>query len=201
MKFQSAIALCLGILMSFGSLFAAAVPGKSAPAFTLKDVDGGQHSLQDFSGKWVVLEWVNFDCPFVKKHYRSGNMPKLQSQWKEKGVVWLAINSSAKDKQGYFETADLKKRIAGEKADPSAYLLDTDGKVGKLYGAKTTPHLFVIDPEGKLVYAGAIDDKPSTDPEDIASARNYLNSALQDAMDGKAVEPAATKPYGCSVKY
>ena len=190
-----------GILLLPASPWAAAKPGQAAPAFALKDTGGVEHTLKACAGKWVVLEWVNYDCPFVKKHYHSGHMPKLQKQWKDKGVTWFSVNSSASGKQGYFEPADLRRRMEERKADPTAYLLDTDGKVGKLYGAKTTPHMFVIDTTGKVVYAGAIDDKPSTDVEDVPGAKNYLSAALEAAMAGKPVDPAATAPYGCSVKY
>ncbi len=189
-------------LMTFPTAADAAVkPGDTAPAFTLKDSEGATHSLKDHAGKWVVLEWVNYDCPFVRKHYRSGNMPALQEEWRGKGVVWYAVNSSAAGKQGHFESGDLKARIASEKSAATAYLLDTDGKVGKAYGAQTTPHMFVIDPKGKVVYAGAIDDRPTTKLEDVEGATNYASAALNAAMAGKRVVPAATKAYGCAVKY
>lgn len=176
-------------------------PGATAPGFTLNDATGKAHSLSDYKGKWVVLEWVNYDCPFVKKHYGSGNMQKLQAAAKAKGAVWLSINSSAPGKQGHFEGAALNKRIADAKAVPAAYLVDPDGKVGKAYSAKTTPQMFIINPEGTVVYAGAIDDKPSTDKEDVATAKNYVTVALDAAMAGKAVETASTQSYGCGVKY
>ncbi|MDB5105182.1 MAG: Peroxiredoxin [Fibrobacteres bacterium] len=176
-------------------------PGASAPDFTLPDAAGKNHSLSQYRGKWVVLEWVNYDCPFVKKHYGSGNMQKLQKASRDKGAVWLSINSSAPGKQGHFEGAELAKRMAEGKAQPDAYLLDPDGKVGMEYKAKTTPTMFVINPEGKVVYAGAIDDKASTDQEDIATAKNYVQAALDAGMAGKTVETASTQSYGCGVKY
>ena len=176
-------------------------PGAQAPEFTLPDAFGKTRSLADYKGKWVVLEWVNYDCPFVKKHYGSGNMQKLQAAAKAKGAVWLSINSSAPGKQGHFEGAALTKRIADQKASPEAYLQDPEGKVGKLYNAKTTPTMFIINPEGTVVYAGAIDDKPSTDKEDVATAKNYVQTALDAAMAGKPIETAATQSYGCGVKY
>lgn len=176
-------------------------PGDAAPDFTLPDVEGIPHTLSDHAGSWVVLEWINFDCPFVQKHYRSGNMPALQKKWRDQGVVWYAINSSAKGKQGHFETAELKERIAAEKAAPTAYLLDTNGKTGRAYGAQVTPHMYVIDPEGALVYVGAIDDKATTKLADVKTARNHVEAALTAAMAGKPVSPVATKAYGCSVKY
>jgi peroxiredoxin len=179
----------------------AARPGAVAPDFTLPDASGKSHALADYRGKWVVLEWVNYDCPFVKKHYGSGNMQKLQRAARDKGVVWLSINSSAPGKQGHFEGDALAQRMAAVKAVPAAYLQDPEGKAGRLYKAKTTPTMFVINPEGKVMYAGAIDDKPSTDQEDIAKAKNYVQTALDAAMSGKPVEPASTTSYGCGVKY
>jgi hypothetical protein len=149
----------------------------------------------------VVLEWVNYDCPFVKKHYGSGNLPKLQKAYTGKGVVWLTINSSAPGKQGNFTSAEIESRSKAAGAAFSAYLLDSDGTVGRAYGAKTTPHMYVIDPAGKLVYAGGIDDKPSTDVADIASAKNFVSAALDEGMAGKAISVATSTPYGCSVKY
>jgi peroxiredoxin len=178
-----------------------AKPGSLAPEFTLSDSKGNKHSLSSFKGKWVVLEWVNYDCPFVKKHYGSGNMQKLQKVAQDKGVVWLSINSSAPGKQGNFEGTELAKRITDSKAMPTAYLLDSDGLVGKEYKAKTTPSMFVINPEGRVVYAGAIDDRPSVDPEDIAGSKNYVQAALDAGMAGKAIETASTQSYGCGVKY
>lgn len=180
---------------------AAPRPGSPAPDFTLKDVAGKSHTLSAYQGKWVVLEWVNYDCPFVRKHYGSGNMQKVQKAARAKGAVWLSVNSSATGKQGYFEGAALAKRIADEKADVDGYLIDSDGKVGRMYKAKTTPHMFVVNPEGVVVYAGAIDDRPSTDKADVDGARNYVQAALEAGMAGKAVETASTPPYGCSVKY
>lgn len=180
---------------------AAVKPGDAAPAFTLTDAHGATHSLKEHAGQWVVLEWVNFDCPFVRKHYRSGNMPALQEKWTKDGVVWYSINSSAEGKQGHFESDALRARIASEKAAPTAYLRDIDGTVGRAYGAQTTPHMFVIDPDGAVVYAGAIDDKPTTRLEDVKTATNYLGAALVAARSGKPVKPAATKAYGCAVKY
>ncbi|HLU69655.1 MAG TPA: redoxin domain-containing protein [Fibrobacteria bacterium] len=182
-------------------LHAAAKPGEAAPAFTLVDATGQRHALKDHAGTWVVLEWVNFDCPFVRKQYRSGNMPALQRKWRDKGVVWYAVNSSAPGKQGHFEGDALTARIAEEKSAASAYLLDPHGRTGRAYGAKTTPHMFVIDPQGKVVYAGAIDDKPTTRLEDVPGARNYVDEALTLAMAGKAVKTPATGAYGCTVKY
>lgn len=180
---------------------AAVNTGETAPDFTLTDTNGKTHALSDFKGKFVVLEWLNHDCPFVQKHYDSGNMQGLQKEFTAKDVVWLSINSSAEGKEGNYP-ADKANELTKEKnAAPSAVLLDSDGKVGKLYGAKTTPHMFVISPQGLLIYQGAIDDKPSADPADIASSKNYVKTALDEAMAGQAVSESTTKSYGCSVKY
>lgn len=178
-----------------------AVVGQPAPAFTLTGTDGKPHALADYAGKYVVLEWINHDCPFVKKHYGSGNMQKLQKKYTEQGVVWLSINSSAPGKQGNYPPEQANALTAEKKAAPTALLLDPEGTVGKAYGAKTTPHMYVIDPEGKLVYAGGIDDKPSTDAADIAGARNHVDQALSQALAGQPITVASSTPYGCSVKY
>jgi peroxiredoxin len=175
--------------------------GKPAPDFTLQDISGKKHELSDYKGKYVVLEWVNFGCPFVKKHYRSENMQKLQKEFSEKGVVWLSICSSAPGKQGNETPDAAKKGISQFGWAASAYLEDEDGKVGKLYNAKTTPEMFVVDPKGTLIYAGAIDDKPTPDPSTVEGSNNYVKAALSEATAGKSVSVPSTKPYGCSVKY
>ena len=172
-----------------------------APAFTLEDSEGNSHSLSDYRGKYLVLEWVNFDCPFVRKHYDSGNMQELQSTYRDREVIWLSVCSSAPGKQGYFEGEELNERLAEEKSLPTAYLVDAEGTVGQAYGAKTTPHIFIIDPEGILIYAGGIDDRPSTDTDDIAGATNYVKTTLDAALAGEPVEVKTSRPYGCSVKY
>lgn len=195
------LTLLLASFVSIALASPAAVPGKPAPAFTLTDAEGKPVSLSDFAGKTVVLEWVNFDCPFVRKHYGSGNMQSIQRDAKGREVVWLSIASSAKGKQGWFEAEALRKRLDDEKWAGAHYLVDADGMVGKAYGARTTPHMYVVSPDGKVAYAGAIDDKPSTSPEDIAGSENFVRSALADIDAKKPVEPAATQPYGCSVKY
>ncbi len=175
--------------------------GKKAPSFSLTDVDGKKHNLKDYRGKHVVLEWTNYDCPFVKKHYNSGNMQSLQKKYMAMDVVWLSINSSAPGKQGNFTPDEIRKRSGDHKASFTAYLLDQNGKVGKKYGAKTTPHMFVIDPKGTLIYKGGIDDIKSTNPADIKEATNYVAAALDAALAGKAVAVSSSKPYGCGVKY
>jgi alkyl hydroperoxide reductase subunit AhpC len=175
--------------------------GSPAPAFTLTDTRGKQHNLADFKGKYVVLEWVNFGCPFVKKHYGSGNMQATQKKAVDKGVVWLSVCSSAEGKQGHMAAAEWNEEIAGRKLASTAVLIDESGAVGKTYGAKTTPHMYIVNPDGILVYKGAIDDKPSTNQDDIPGARNYVLAALDESMAGKPVSTASTQSYGCSVKY
>ncbi len=179
----------------------ALTPGSQAPDFKGTDSNGQSHSLSQYRGKYVVLEWANRGCPYDQKHYRSGNMESLQRDWTGKGVVWLSVISSAPGEQGSVTPAEENQYLKTMKAAPTAALLDPDGTIGHLYQAKTTPHIFVIDPQGKLIYQGAIDDKPTTDLADIRTARNYLNDALNAAMAGKPVPVASTRPYGCSVKY
>ncbi len=181
---------------------AAVDTGAPAPAFAgLRDINGKTHSLADYKGKTVVLEWVNYDCPFVKKHYGSGNMQDLQRKYTAKGIVWLSVNSSAPGKEGSYSIADWKKKSAERKVAANAILLDPDGAVGKAYGAKTTPHMYIIDAAGVLQYQGAIDSTPSKDASDIKTSQNYVSSALDELAAGKAVSTKETKAYGCSVKY
>ncbi|HEY9680343.1 MAG TPA: thioredoxin family protein [Oculatellaceae cyanobacterium] len=175
--------------------------GKKAPDFSLPDADGTKHSLADYKGKFVVLEWVNFGCPFVRKHYDSKNMQKLQSEYTGKGVVWLTICSSAKGKQGHLENDAIKKQLEKEGWKGTAYLIDESGAVGHEYGATATPNMFIMDKSHQLVYAGAIDDIKSTDVEDVAKAHNYVKATLDEVMTGKKIAAASNKPYGCSVKY
>ena len=182
-------------------IHAAPAVGSDAPDFKLTDVEGKTHTLSEHKGKYVVLEWTNPGCPFVQKHYGSGNMQKLQTEFTKKDVVWLSIDSSAQGKEGYLTADEGKAWLKETNAQPSALLLDADGKVGKLYGAKATPHIFIINPEGKLLYAGAIDSIPSADKADIAKATNYVQTGLDEAMAGKALTTTSTKAYGCSVKY
>ena len=180
---------------------AAPVVGKPAPNFRLNDANGRVVQLSDFKGKPVVLEWNNPGCPFVKKHYGSGNMQKTQAAAKAAGAVWLSINSGAPGEQGHMNGAEAKAFVASAKAQPTAYLLDPKGVVGKGYDAKTTPHMYVIDAKGTLVYAGGIDDKPTANPADIQGARNHVLAALSELKAGKAVSVASSRPYGCNVKY
>lgn len=175
--------------------------GKPAPGFNLPDSNANQQSLADYRGSFVVLEWTNHDCPFVRKHYGTGNMQKLQKDATSSGVVWFSIISSAPGEQGHVSPEQANALTRDRGASPSAVLLDPDGKVGKMYGARTTPHMYIVDPEGTLIYMGGIDDKPSTRRSDVEVARNYVRVALAEAMDGKPVTEAVTRPYGCSVKY
>jgi len=203
-RFRNAAAVaCLAALAVAAAPAAAlaAKVGEPAPAFTATDSNGKQVSLAQFKGKYVVLEWHNQGCPFVVKHYGSGNLPKLQKEWTAKGVVWLAIISSAPGKQGFVDGKGANQDMQAHSAAPTATLLDPKGEVGRLYGAKTTPHMFVIGPQGQLIYNGAIDDKSSADPADIPGARNYVAQALTEAMSGRPVSQPTTPPYGCSVKY
>ena len=175
--------------------------GKPAPNFKANDVNGRVVSLSDFRGKTVVLEWNNPECPFVRKHYSSRNMQETQTAAKKDAVIWLTINSSAPGKQGHVDGAKAKSMIAAQKAQPTAYLLDPKGVLGKGYGAKTTPHMFIINKAGTLVYAGGIDNKPSPNPADIKGARNHVLAALAELKSGKTVSVVTSRPYGCSVKY
>ena len=175
--------------------------GKPAPDFKTTDTNGKPESISQYKGKAIVLEWSNPDCPFVHKHYDSGNMQALQKETTADGVIWLTIASSAEGKEGYQTAAEANKWMADKKSAPTARILDPSGDIGHMYGAKTTPHMFVIDPAGTLVYMGAIDDNDSFKPETIAGAKNYVREALKAIKAGKPIETASTKSYGCSVKY
>jgi peroxiredoxin len=175
--------------------------GAPAPNFSLPDASGKTHSLDQYKGKYVVLEWFNPGCPFVQKHYKSDNMQALQKEFTAKGVAWLTIDSSAPGSQGYLTPVEAKKQKSELNMGSTAILLDPTGKVGHEYHATNTPHMFVLDPQGKLIYEGAIDSKASVDPEDIKSSTNYVKAALNEAMAGKPISTAETKAYGCSIKY
>src|SRR4051812_37532866 len=185
------------------TLFASDSPpvGAAAPDFSLPDANGKTHSLSEYKGKYVVLEWFNPECPFVKKHYGSGNMQKLQQEYTGKGVVWLSIDSSAPGAEGNLSGEQAEKITTAWKTHQTALLLDPEGKAGRAYGAKNTPHMFIISPEGKIVYEGAIDSKRTPNPADIPNSTNYVKVALDESMSGKPVTTANTQPYGCSVKY
>jgi peroxiredoxin len=173
---------------------------ETAPDFSLKDSEGKEQSLSGYKGKYVVLEWVNYGCPFVKRQYDLGAMQKAQKEMTDKGVIWLAISTSAPGKQGYLEGTELTDQIKAHNGAQTAYLLDSEGKVGKLYSAKTTPHMFVINPEGKIIYQGAIDDQASANVEQPAG-KNYVTTAIEESLAGKPVTNSNTPPYGCGVKY
>jgi peroxiredoxin len=185
------------------AIYAIDVPpvGSSAPDFSLTDAKGKAHSLSEYKGKYVVLEWFNPECPFVKKHYGSGNMQKLQEDYTGKGVVWLTIDSSAPGTEGNLTPEQAQKKMTEWKTRQTALLLDPEGKAGRAYGAKNTPDMIVINPEGKIVYEGAIDSKATPNPADISNSTNYVKVALDESMAGKSVSTSSTKPYGCSVKY
>ncbi|WP_027329086.1 thioredoxin family protein [Marinimicrobium agarilyticum] len=181
---------------------AVATPGEPAPAFSETDAQGNTHSLSDYEGEWLVLEWFNKDCPYVRKHYGSGNMQSLQEEYTEKDVNWLTVISSAEGKQGYLEPDEAQKEAKAHNLNASApFLLDPNGDMGRAYGAKTTPHMYIINPDGDVVYAGAIDDNDSANPAVIPDSHNYVAAALDQAMAGKPVETASSQAYGCSVKY
>jgi peroxiredoxin len=191
------------LALAFAAQPAAANPevGQPAPAFSVTDTTGKSWSLSDPSGQGMILEWTNHDCPYVQKHYGSGNMQALQKEARDAGYLWLSVISSAPGKQGHVTPAQADELTEGRGASPTAVLLDEDGTMGRAYGAQTTPHMFLIDGSGTLVYMGGIDDRATTDPADVAGATNYVRLALADLAAGKPVAKAATRPYGCSVKY
>ncbi|MDX2095297.1 MAG: redoxin family protein [Alphaproteobacteria bacterium] len=193
----------LTTLLIAGSALAAVTVGEPAPAFSGTDVLSGEPiSNESLKGKTVVLEWNNPDCPFVKKFYSVGAMQALQAKAARNGVVWVGINSSAAGKEGYLkDAAQAKAALAERQSNTRHYLLDHDGRIGHAYAAKTTPHMFIIDPQGILVYQGAIDNKPSADTADIATATNYVTEALNALKHGKPIKTATTQPYGCFIKY
>lgn len=200
MKQNTFLGAVIGAMICSATAWAAE-PGDAAPAFTVKNVKGEEVTLAKQKGKVVVLEWVNYECPFVKKHYGSGNIPKLQEKYTGKDVVWITVASGAEGEQGYLPAKELAARSEKEGNKASQIVLDTDGTVGKAYGAKTTPQLVVIDKEGKVAYNGAIDSKATTEAADIASADSYISAALDSVLAGKTVDKAKTQPYGCGVKY
>lgn len=198
MKLMIALLALLTSLSSF-----AIETGVMAPDFSLKSAGpkDGEVKLSAFKGKVVVLEWLNHGCPFVRKHYDSGNMQKLQTKYVAKNVIWLSIISSAEGKQGFVNSEEARRDMVKNKSGATNVLLDPTGKVGQLYEAKTTPHMFIVDKEGKLAYQGAIDDKPDADQASVTSAKNYVAEALDLILENKKVSQATTKSYGCGVKY
>jgi peroxiredoxin len=200
---KTKLLLSLASCLISTALFAADSPavGSTAPDISATDSKGKTQTLSQYKGKYVVLEWFNPDCPFVKKHYGSGNMQKLQQEFTGKGVVWLTIDSSAPGMEGNLTADQANSKMSEWKTHSTALLLDLDGKAGRTYGAKNTPHMFVINPEGKVIYEGAIDSKATPNPADIASSTNYVKAALDESLAGKTVTTPSSRPYGCSVKY
>jgi peroxiredoxin len=201
-SFSASLALTpwTAALMSPAHAATAAV-GQAAPDFSAMDTAGKSHKLSDFKGKLVVLEWTNPGCPFVVKHYGGGNMQGLQKEFTGKGVVWLSVNSTEPDSRDYLAPAKLAGWMKEKSGAPTATLMDEAGKIGQLYGAKTTPHMYIVSPQGQLIYAGGIDSVPSARADDIKTATNYVRQGLNEALGGKPISMASTRPYGCSVKY
>lgn len=197
---KSRAALCAVLVLFSAVAHSKATIGQPAPAFTLPGAEGKAHSLADYRGKYVVLEWTNHECPFVRKHYR-GNMQAQQKDLTALGVTWLSIISSAPGQQGNIDAKQARELTESRGAAPTAVLLDPSGDVGRAYGAKTTPHMYVVSPDGTLIYQGGIDSIASSDADDIPRATQYVRVALAEAMAGKPVTAASTRPYGCSVKY
>jgi peroxiredoxin len=197
--FSTALAATLSLAAA--TALASAIVGQPAPAFSAVDTSGKTVSLADYKGRHVVLEWVNPGCPYVRKHYDSDNMQATQKGAVDKGVVWLAVNSTEAGHGDYMKPAALAEWMKKHQAAATATLMDEQGTIGRAYGARTTPHMYVINPQGKLVYAGAIDSKPTANPADIATATNHVNQALAESLAGKPVSTAATRAYGCTIKY
>lgn len=195
------ILLIAALALAAPAAYAAPVVGQPAPAFTAKDADGKTRSLSEFKGSTVVLEWTNDGCPYVQKHYKSGNMQGLQKGAAKDGVIWLTLISSGPGKQGYLDGAQARGWTAANDAGSTALLLDPAGQVGHAYAAKTTPHMYIVDKAGKLAYMGGIDDRPTADPASLKGAKNYVSAALSDIKAGRPVATAVSKPYGCTIKY
>jgi len=201
MKTKLTLAMIASLITTALYAFDPPPVGTAAPDFSLTDAKGETHSPSQYKGKYVVLEWFNPECPFVKKHYGTGNMQKLQEEYTSKGVVWLTIDSNAPGSEGNLSADAAGKVMTGWKTRQTALLLDPEGKAGHAYGAKNTPNMVVINPEGKIVYEGAIDSKATPNPADIPNSTNYVKVALDESLAGKPVTTSTTKPYGCSVRY
>jgi peroxiredoxin len=195
---SAAAALALGLASAHAVAVSA---GQAAPDFSLADTHGKTVHLADYRGKYVVLEWTNPECPFVRRHYESKNMPGLQKDWSTRGVVWVSIDSSNRASSEFKTAAQLDAWMHTQGAVQTEVLVDAESATARLYGAKTTPHMFVIDPEGRIIYAGAIDDKPWASLSETPKSKNYVRAALVAATSGAAIDPANTTPYGCSIKY
>jgi hypothetical protein len=193
------VSRCLPLVLAL--VAGAAAPAVPAPDFSVTDTTGRTVRLSDYRGKFVVLEWTNPECPFVRKHYGSGNMQDLQRAWGARDVVWLAVNSTSQTSFEYKSPREMGEWMRGQQAAPAATLVDSTSATGRAYSAKTTPQMFVVDPAGNVIYSGAIDDRRSTNPADAKVAHNYVRAALTDALAGRPVAVASTAPYGCSVKY
>jgi peroxiredoxin len=178
-----------------------AIVGEQAPDFSVVDAYGNMHSLSDYEGQYLILEWLNHDCPFVRKHYDGNNMQELQEKYTEKGVVWLSVISSAPGTQGYLEPEEARSITQEKNASPTAVLLDVEGVMGRAYDARVTPHMYIINPDGVLEFNGAIDDRPTARPRDLEGAHNYVVAAMTSLMNGQPVEVTTNTPYGCTVKY
>jgi len=200
MKWSILAPLSLALALGSSAVMAVGI-GQPAPAFAATDASGKPVSLADYRGRTVVLEWVNPECPYVRKHYDSGNMQATQKAATSKGVVWLSVNSTYAGHVDFKPAPEMTAWIQRQAAAPTATLMDSEGKIGRAYGARTTPHMYVIDAKGTLVYAGGIDDRPSANPADVKGAKNLVNAALADVLAGKPVAQSVTRPYGCSVKY
>lgn len=188
-------------MTSWNSEKTGAVVGEQAPTFEVMDAHGNMHALSDYEGQFVILEWLNHDCPFVRKHYDGENMQRLQEKYTEQGVVWLSVISSVPGTQGYLEPEEAQTITQEKNASPTAVLLDTDSVMGRAYDARVTPHMYIIAPDGELLYNGAIDDKPTARPRDLEGAYNYVESAMASAMNGEEIRVKTNTPYGCTVKY
>ncbi|HEU5283757.1 MAG TPA: thioredoxin family protein [Burkholderiales bacterium] len=197
----AALCLSMGLALLAPAASANVAAGQAAPDFTLTDIQGKPQKLSAYRGKYVVLEWFNSECPFVQKHYESGNMQSLQKRYGDKGVVWLTVNSTHPQSSNYRDPAQSREIARDWKINAAALVLDPDGKVGQAYGARTTPQMWVIDPAGKVIFAGGIDDKATFRTADVKDARNFVAAALDESMAGRGVSTPAATPYGCSVKY
>lgn len=200
-RIANVLLLALMLIVTSTSTLAKPEIGAPAPDFSGTDSEGKTWTLDELEGRRVILEWTNHDCPYVQKHYRTGNMQALQREATGDGYVWLSVISSAPGKQGHVAAEQANELTETRDAAPTAVLLDEEGRIGRAYEARTTPHLFVIDEDGTLVYMGGIDDRPTTDPADVAGAGNYVRAAMAELAAGGPVSRSVTRPYGCSVKY
>ncbi|MEO1020038.1 MAG: redoxin domain-containing protein [Pseudomonadota bacterium] len=197
----AAVAAATVVLGAAGNLEASPEIGVAAPAFSGTTSKGETLSLEEFRGQTVVLEWTNHGCPYVQKHYGTGNMQALQKQATDDGVVWLSVISSRPGSQGYVEGAEADQLTVEREAAPTQVVLDPEGDIGRLYGATNTPHMYIVDAGGMLVYKGGIDDKPSARWSDVETAHNYVGAALGELAAGGVISEPVTRAYGCSVKY